>query len=270
MEARSTLTHIHLGALLRFLVSQSKGWEVFGDDRLVGNIRSLVRRLDQVGFPVSARLSKSIEEIADRFDAEAKAWQKANRGADLAAWKARRVLTAAEAREVSRLASNLEDAVWAEAEVQVAFITREKRYDVNRLLSNVGSLMASGVYDGLPVISQGDFAAAGRCIAFELPTAAAFHLMRGTEDALRDFYRRIVKRERVDPPLWYQMTEHLRKRRDTPPEALMNNLDNIRRSFRNPTQHPEKVYDIDEAQDLMSLSIDVVTRMQRHLESVGR
>ena len=43
--------------------------------------------------------------------------------------------------------------------------------------------------------------------------------------------------------------------------VLLNNLDNIRQSFRNPTQHPEKIYDIQEVQDLWSLCVDVVNRM---------
>jgi len=38
-------------------------------------------------------------------------------------------------------------------------------------------------------------------------------------------------------------------------------LDNIRRSFRNPTQHPDKIYDIQEVQDLFGLCIDAINRM---------
>ncbi len=60
------------------------------------------------------------------------------------------------------------------------------------------------------------------------------------------------------------MVEGLKKRRSSPPVELLNNLDNIRTSFRNPTQHPDKVYDIQEAQDLFGLSIDVVNRMVRN------
>ena len=57
----------------------------------------------------------------------------------------------------------------------------------------------------------------------------------------------------------------LRQRRDAPSDELLENLDLIRRSFRNPTAHPEKSYDIDEAQDLFGLCIDVVNRMAREL-----
>jgi hypothetical protein len=56
------------------------------------------------------------------------------------------------------------------------------------------------------------------------------------------------------------MVEHLRKRSDAPPRSLLDGLDNIRHNFRNPTQHPEAIYDIQEAQDLLSLSLDAVGR----------
>jgi hypothetical protein len=46
------------------------------------------------------------------------------------------------------------------------------------------------------------------------------------------------------------MIASMRARSKPPPAALLDNLDGLRRNFRNPTQHPEKVYDIHEAQDL--------------------
>ena len=39
-----------------------------------------------------------------------------------------------------------------------------------------------------PDIAKIDLAEAGRALAFELPTAAAFQLLRATEQVLRDFY----------------------------------------------------------------------------------
>jgi hypothetical protein len=43
--------------------------------------------------------------------------------------------------------------------------------------------------------------------------------------------------------------------------TLYNNLDNIRLSFRNPTQHPEMIYNLDEVQDLWALCVEVINRM---------
>lgn len=75
--------------------------------------------------------------------------------------------------------------------------------------------------------------------------------MRATESVLRDYYRAVVKQKRVDPLLWGPMVEQMRTRKaKRPPTALLDQLDSIRIHFRNPTQHPDAVYDIHEAQTL--------------------
>jgi hypothetical protein len=51
-----------------------------------------------------------------------------------------------------------------------------------------------------------------------------------------------------------------------PSVTLLNHLDHIRSGFRNPTAHPEKIYDIDEAQDLLSICIEVTNRMFQELK----
>jgi len=84
-----------------------------------------------------------------------------------------------------------------------------------------------------------------------------------TEGSLREMYCGLVKRGRVDPLLWYSMVDHLRKRSKPPPRPLLDQLDGIRHNFRNPTQHPDAVSDIQEAQDLWPLTVDAITRMAR-------
>jgi len=152
----------------------------------------------------------------------------------------------------------------AELQLKSAFVVTPKRFTLEHLLSDPGGLFGEDTFEKLPIICQFDFTQAGFCIAFGLPTAAAFHIMRGTEGVLRFYYVSIVKRYRVKLLLWNDMVTQLRTKRGVP-KPLLDNLDNIRTNFRNPTQHPEARYDIDEAQDLLSVSIDVVNRMIRHL-----
>ncbi len=54
------------------------------------------------------------------------------------------------------------------------------------------------------------------------------------------------------------MIDSLRKRKRPPRRELLDHLENIKNNYRNPTQHPEKIYDIQEAQGLFSLCIEVV------------
>ena len=142
-----------------------------------------------------------------------------------------------------------------------AYTTTPKRYDVALLMENVGALLAPDVYERLPNIAQFDLREAGKCLAFERATATAFHLMRATEGVLRAFYASLVRRGRTET-LWGPIVSDLRKRRAAKSYAvLLDNLDNIRRSFRNPTQHPEATYDIEQVQDLWGLCTDAINRM---------
>ncbi|MCK4791983.1 MAG: hypothetical protein KAV87_50085 [Desulfobacteraceae bacterium] len=165
------------------------------------------------------------------------------------------------AKRVRETVERFDAALDAELQLRSAYIVTPKRFDLTRLLKKPDGLFATSVFKKLPLICQYDFASACKCIAFELPTAAAFHIMRGTEGVLRYYYRSIVIRGRVKRFLWHEMLEHLKKRKDGPPKPVVDHLDNIRLNFRNPTQHPEARHDMDGAQDLLSISIDVVNRM---------
>ena len=158
----------------------------------------------------------------------------------------------------------------SEISLTYAYTTTEKRTDIETLTDNIGRIFAARVFESLPDLCQFDFREAGRCIAFERPTAAAFHLMRAIEGYLKHYYLQIVKRNRLTKPMWHGMVDQLRRRRDSPPEPILNHLDHIRVSFRNPTQHPDARYDIEEVQDLLSLSIDVANRISRDLKVRGK
>jgi hypothetical protein len=258
MEQRTTATYVYIGTAVRYLLDSQNGQPVYGRGGLVDNIEKLAAQLESAEFFVSHRLAKPLLFQQDIWNRDAA------QHADDQEWITTRGLVDAERRELERNANVLRDAILAEAEGQVAFIASDGRYAVSKLLDDVGGLMGEHVFDGLPALAQYDFQQAGRAIAFDLPTAAAFHLLRGTEAVLRDFYLRTVKRDRIkEPRMWGPMVTALRARRNPPPAVLLTNLDSLRAHFRNPTQHPEKVYDLDEAQDLMALAFDAVARMVR-------
>ena len=103
-----------------------------------------------------------------------------------------------------------------------------------------------------------------KAIAFELPTAAAFHQLRCVEGALKHYYQCVIKRNRLPDKqkMWGPMIDQLRsKKTNKPPVELLDTLDRIRVNFRNPTNHPEKEYDTDEAQDLFGLCVDALNRL---------
>jgi hypothetical protein len=262
MEKRSTAAYVWIGTAVRYLQDSREHARIFGRARLEGNIDDLLVSLERAEFFVSLRLAAPLAEMVEGWRAE---FEEHDGDEE---WAESRRLTTDEATRLLRTAGTLRDAVVAEAAGQVAYVASDGRYLVAKLLEDIGALMGQGVYEKLPDLAKFDFEEAGKAIAFDLPTAAAFHLLRGTEAVLRDFYMKVVKRDRIpEPRMWAAIVADLRKRRSAPPAMLLNNLDSLRAHYRNPTQHPEKTYDLDEAQDLLALAFDAVGRMVRHIES---
>jgi hypothetical protein len=244
MQSKPISDYIYFGTALRYLQDIREGFNFRGEGWVLHNIDAFFGCLEEFQLPVTERAAYDLKTFRDK----------------LAKLPSDHKLTGEEASRLGAIMDTLRETLFAESLGNVAFIVTDKRIDVNKLLSDVRGLMAPGVFDALPDVAQYDLAEAGRCIAFELPTAAAFHLLRATESVLRHFYCCIVRQRRAQLA-WAPIVDSLRARRTPPPAPLLDNLDNIRRSFRNPTQHPDKIYDIQEVQDLFGLCVDVVNRM---------
>ncbi|WP_148053620.1 hypothetical protein [Frigoribacterium sp. PhB118] len=235
------------------------GSRVFGEDNVEGNIADLMVALDGAELYVSLRLASGLIKIKDSWDAELASHE------DRESFKKTRLLTAAEVRSLRTTSSTLREAMIAEGEGKVAFIASDGRYAVGKLLNDIGTLMSPDVFASLPTIAQKDLEEAGKAMAFDLPTAAAFHILRATEAALRQFYAKVTSKNRISEPwMWAAMLAHIRASETPPPAVLLVNLDSLRANFRNPTQHPEMTYEMDEVQDLFALAVDSMNRMARY------
>ena len=177
------------------------------------------------------------------------------------------------ASAIRDLMKNIRKTLESEIALIDVYIPTQKRYDVNRLLEDVASLFTPGIFVQLPALAQYDLNEAGKCTAFERPTAAAFHSLRAVEGVLRHFYTSLIKQKRLaqEKQNWGPIVEVLRSKSKTKKySTLYNHLDNIRNSYRNPTQHPDIKYDIHEAQDLFGLCIEVINRMNQILDEVTK
>ncbi|HJT34001.1 MAG TPA: hypothetical protein VJ783_18290 [Pirellulales bacterium] len=153
-----------------------------------------------------------------------------------------------------------------EAECKTGFIARPRsaRFRVEQLLAAPESLLASGAFQALPSIAQTDFREAGACLAFGLSTAAAFHALRCVEECVRWLHRSYYPGKKQNKPWGHLASELAQKARNPKPDAaLLERLNHLRAHFRNPTQHPELVYDHDHAQELFYLCIEAVSSCAR-------
>lgn len=161
----------------------------------------------------------------------------------------------------------------AELNLKNAFVLSEKRISNEILTGNISKLLPNGYFLRLPSLAQYDFTESGFCLAFDRFTASAFHALRATEEVLKYFYEKTCKTSASDKDTWATyvtvIQSEIKNNKLTPPpsEELLINLDNLRKYYRNKTQHPQLIYSSDEAQDLLSFCTKTISQMIKDLIS---
>jgi hypothetical protein len=239
---------IYFGTTLRYLQDVKEGYHVKSKGTVLDNIKAFLRNLDEFGLTVTRRAAYKLVDISKELEQLTEP-----------------ALSADHAIRLCDIMDKMRPTLFAESGGMISYVVSERRFPIERLMDDPGHLFATGVFEKLPDIAQQDFSEAAKCLAFERSTAAAFHMLRGTESVLRYYYCEKVKRKRVDL-MWGPMIQTMKSMPRRFPGPLLNHLDHIRVSFRNPTAHPEKSYDIDESQDLFSICIEVANRMIQDLK----
>lgn len=250
MDKKPIWEYIQIGTDLRYLQDCDISYPIKIKDGVVDNIKRLLRDMEELGLFVTIKSATDLVEFKTKLE---KVDPDRNLAID-------------EVNELFKILEFVRHTMEAEAGSKFAFFTTDKRYEVNRLLNEVGKLFSPKVYANLPVMAQFDFSEAGKCIAFERATSAAFHILRGTEVLVRLYYKKYLRKDPTGKT-WGQLLAELKNKNSgkKPNTVTINHLINIKDSFRNPTQHPDKRYDIYEAQDLLGLCIDVVNKMATEL-----
>ena len=242
MQPKALHRFVWFGTCIRYLGDVKQGRTYAGSGYVKNNIESFFDYVEELGLTVTKNACFRLTELKSELDK-----------------RSPEKLTEADAKMLAEIMKQLRFVALAELSSKNVYIVTERRYKPEMLLDDPSRLFGAAVWDKLSEGVQKDFSEAARCLAFERSTATAFHILRGLERLIKERYCEEVKRNRVDL-MWGAMITHLRSRKKLD-KTLLDHLDNIRVNFRNPTQHPEKSYEIDEAQDLFGVSIDVVNRM---------
>ncbi len=131
-------------------------------------------------------------------------------------------------------------------------INRKGGFDTTTMIQSGQEFFSSDVgikvHDALPDLVQ-----AMRCIAFELPTAAGFHLHRANESVLRVYWDHVTgganRPEQGNMGVYLVELNKLNKGK----KSVREHLKSIKDFHRNPSMHPEQSLEsVDEAIDLMA------------------
>lgn len=169
--------------------------------------------------------------------------------------------------EISEKIMTIEKIVFSESSITEFYVIPERRYNKDYLLTKPMNLLKQGVFAKLPEMAIFDFTSSCKCLLYGEGTASAFHILRATEETLKHYYYKYKRTQRLAKPMWGPMTSQLRsKPGKKPSDNILNALDLVRVSYRNPTQHPEVRYSIEEAQDLFGVCIDLINKMGDELK----
>lgn len=254
MHIITPVPFIELGARIRYLIGTDKDYNLGGRGLILNNLTTLRQHLTGLGFKISVTLYDNTlapfvaefkEKIAKEGEGEATLGDSAKKFTDQV--------------------TEFEKTVRAEATNRRIALPLPRRIPLEHLLEAPENVLGKGVFDPLTDIAKRDIRESCRCIAFEVPTAAAFHILRCVEECVRILYRTYFPRKTVEKKTWGQLTNELKEkaRNPRPDQTLLAHLDHVREKFRNPTDHPDKFYDIEEAEDLLHLAADIINRCIR-------
>ena len=102
---------------------------------------------------------------------------------------------------------------------------------------------------------------AGKSLAFELPTAAGFHIFRATESVLRRYYDHVTSGKA--PPKVRSIAIYVRQLRiaKCAEEIIPATLEQMAKLHRNPLIHPEVALTTDEAISTLGIARSAITAM---------
>lgn len=179
---------IHVGLLIRLL----RHCAAFSVQGVIGESKRLIGMLKKIDFAVSrssatsdarAGLTTLLSDLEKETD------------------KARKVNTA-EQKRFEEVIAILENMVYAEALTKRLYQLSSDRFNLEALLDKPHLMFSSGVFHRLPAIARQDLSSAFQCLAFDQPTATAFHVLRATEAVLKAYYLTVIKRNRLEMPMW--------------------------------------------------------------------
>lgn len=172
--------------------------------------------------------------------------------------------------EIREAAKEFETILRTECEMMdTYFVSKKGTYSTKDLVENAHYQVPEPIRERLPNQTRIDFDQAGKCTAFDVPTAAAFHLLRGTEAVVRIYYERVVPGPKLANPKmrnWGAYIKLLSKYgADTKVTSLLTHLKDV---YRNPVLHPEENYTDDSVQVLWGVCISAVVLMENAIKKI--
>ena len=176
-----------------------------------------------------------------------------------------RSLTFYETYNLSSLYSDFETVLMAEMNVAHTYLVTKKRaFDTGTLIASAEEMLALQISFMFPE-AVADIRHAGRCIAFEMGTAAGFHIMRAIELVVRRYWDAVT--DGKPRPDRFNIGDYLREMENlgVGAEKTRTILKQIKDLHRNELMHPEMTLTLDEAIGLFGIAQSAIDSMMKEI-----
>lgn len=147
------------------------------------------------------------------------------------------------------------------------WISPKGTHKTSMLLQHAHAAVPESTLQEVPEIKS-DLDEAGRCLLFDVPTAAGFHLLRATESVIRKYYALATGKELSLK--FRNWGAYIRVLRALPyaNQKIVSMLDQIRENYRNPILHPSDNLVADDALVLFGLCVSAITLMGAEIKAL--
>jgi hypothetical protein len=145
------------------------------------------------------------------------------------------------------------------------FVSQTGIYKTSDLIEHAERIFPESILSTIPDYAVKDIRECGKCLAFNLPTSAGFHILRATEALIREYYKVVVgEAPKLKSRNWGRYIDILG--RHGADQRILAALDQIREMHRNPIMHPEDFLTPEEAATLFGVAQGVIVFIAADIE----
>jgi hypothetical protein len=175
------------------------------------------------------------------------------------------VLTPQEAGNLNTLLQHFSSVLFAELGALDLFIlSRKLAYDMPTLIKEAEKALPDSITQHLGPAVISDIREAGKCLAFDVPTAVGFHLFRAVEAAILLYFPVL---NITTKPSDRNLGAYIKLLKDGGVDPkVIGMLNHLKDHYRNPLIHPELFLTFDDAASLFSFAMSAILALVNELQ----
>jgi hypothetical protein len=141
-------------------------------------------------------------------------------------------------------------------------VSQKGIYKTDDLIERADAHFHEELRTDIPDQAKADFREAGKCLAYEVPTACAFHLWRAVETVAQAYYVKLTGKTFEEGGVARNWGAYIKALETAGADVKITEfLDHIRDKYRNPQMHPEETVSNQQAFGLFGAASSVISAM---------